>query len=85
MPALLRVRLTPRSSTSKIEGWKDGVLRVRVTAPPIENRANEALIELLAKDLRIPKSAIILKSGCTGRAKTFHIENMTAEAIAARW
>jgi len=61
------------------------VLRVRVGASPTDNQANTALIELLAKDLRIPKSSITIKSGHTAREKTLLVANMTEEGLRARW
>ena len=71
----LSVRLTPRGGRDAIEGVEamaDGrsVLKARVRAAPTEGEANQALIALLAKALRLPRSQIAITSGATARAKT---------------
>lgn len=81
---LLSVHLTPRSSQDKIAGWAGDVLRVRVTAPPVEGRANEALLRLLACALDIPTSRLRLAHGWTQRNKVVAIEGLTADEIRAR-
>ena len=70
----LRVRLTPRGGRNRIDGVaKDGdgrsVLKVRVAAAPVGGAANTALIVLLAKKLRLPKSRLSIVSGQTNRVK----------------
>ena len=71
----IRVRLQPRASKNEISGWRedpgtgDRVLRVRVTTPPVDGKANSALIKLLAKEFRVPKSAIRIVQGETSREK----------------
>lgn len=72
----LRIRVTPNSSRSEIVGWEEDpsagrVLRVRVTAPPVEGKANEELRGLLAKSFGVPKSQVTLDKGGSGRVKTF--------------
>lgn len=76
---LLAIRLTPnggRDSLESIEVTADGNphLRARVTAVPEKGRANKALIALLSKSLKCPKSAITLASGDTARQKILRIE-----------
>jgi len=73
--ASLHLRVTPNASRSAIEGVElrdDGsaVLRVRVTAPPDKGKANKAVIALIAKNLGLSKSAVIVKRGETARIKT---------------
>lgn len=75
----LIVRLTPKASADRIDGWEeDGqgrrYLKVRVRAAPIEGRANVAMIELLAKALGLPKSRLRLAGGDTSRLKTIDID-----------
>jgi uncharacterized protein (TIGR00251 family) len=74
--ARVRVRLTPRASRDEIAGWQDGVLRVRVSAPPIEGRANAALERLLAEALGVPKSAVRVSSGARSREKLVSIAGL---------
>ena len=66
-----QVRVLPRSSRREVQGVTDeGVLRVRLTAPPAEGRANAQLIEVLSKALGVGKSAIKIVKGASSRNKT---------------
>lgn len=72
------VRLTPKASRDRIDGIvaeADGgaVLKVTVTAVPEDGKANAALIKLLAKTWKLPKTAITITAGATDRRKTLHI------------
>jgi uncharacterized protein (TIGR00251 family) len=77
----LFVRLTPKSSVERIDGWDVDdkgrrFLKIRVRAAPIEGRANEALIAFLAKTLKLPKSRFTLVTGDTARLKQIEIEGL---------
>jgi uncharacterized protein (TIGR00251 family) len=79
MPTILHVRLTPKASRSGIQEWvmdENGApcLKVSVTAVPEKGKANKALIDLLAKEWRIPKSAIAIIRGETDRNKILQID-----------
>lgn len=63
------VRVTPRASREAIEGEHQGALKVRLTAPPLEDRANEALRRLLAARLNVPLSAVRIVGGEKSRNK----------------
>ena len=76
----MRVRVIPRSGKNLIE-WEEGGLKVRLTAPPVEGAANEALVALLAQCLGLPKRDIQIVHGTTGRHKIVEITGMTVEAI----
>lgn len=81
----LAVRLTPRGGAARVEGidlW-DGhpVLKVRVTAPPVDGAANDALIAFLAKSLGLPRSAVTLAAGDRARVKRLRL---TGEGLAQR-
>jgi uncharacterized protein (TIGR00251 family) len=72
------IRLTPRGRADRIEGIGRSAedrpaLKVSVTAPPAEGRANNALVQLLAKEFRVPKRDIALIAGQKSRDKTVHI------------
>jgi uncharacterized protein len=74
----LQIRLTPRARANRIDGVirsADGapVLKVSVTAPPAENRANDALIALLAKEWRLPRRDLTLAGGGKSRDKLVHV------------
>ncbi len=83
--ARLRVRLTPRGGSSRIDGVLDGVLRVRVSAPPVDGAANEALLRLLADELGVPRRDVSLVSGAGSRTKVVEVGGLTAERVRARW
>jgi uncharacterized protein len=76
----INVRVIPRSGKNLIE-WEEGGLKVRLTAPPIDGAANDALIALLAQCLGLHKRDIQIVHGTTGRHKIVEITGMTAEAI----
>lgn len=79
MSRRIRVRLQPKASKNEITGWKedpatgDQVLQVRVTAPPVDGKANKALIQLLAKEFKTPKSKIHIVQGETSRDKVIEL------------
>lgn len=80
---IIRVRIIPNSSKNEfIFGDIDNsnlAIKVKITAQPIANKANKALIELLSKTLRIPKSNIEIIKGLTNKEKTILIKGMTEE------
>ena len=69
----LNVRLSPRARTNQIDGVVDGRVRVAVTAPPAENRANDALLRLLAREWRLPRRDLSIVAGAKSRNKIVHI------------
>ena len=77
----IEVRLTPRASRDEVVGMRDGVLRVRVTAPPVDGKANEALRRLIAKRLGLAKGRVTIERGERGRLKLLRIEGTDAEAV----
>ena len=87
--ANLPVRLTPGASADRIDGWDvdaDGrpVLKVRVRARPVEGEANAALLKLLAKTLRVPKSSVTLDRGGQSRTKMISVAGLSDEDLRAR-
>jgi hypothetical protein len=83
-PFILRVRLTPRAARSRIDGWDGDLLRVRVAAPPVEGKANDALLRLLAKALDVPPSRLRLVKGRTSREKVIAVEGVSQEDVRTR-
>lgn len=82
MTPLLKVRIVPRAKNNAIEGWmEDGSLKVRVQAPPVDGKANDALIRLLAQTLGFPARNISLRSGHTGRNKILAFAGITPEGL----
>lgn len=77
---LISVQVIPRSNKNGIE-WNQGKLKVRLTAPPVNGAANEALIALLAEQLGLPRRHISIVRGATGRQKTMEIVGVTPEDV----
>jgi uncharacterized protein (TIGR00251 family) len=75
------VRVQPRASRNAVEGVRNGALLVRVTAPPVDGEANEALVRLLAARLNVPNSAVRILSGKRGRTKRVAVRGVTAEQV----
>ncbi|MBL8059763.1 MAG: DUF167 domain-containing protein [Chthonomonas sp.] len=79
----MEVRVQPRSSQSKVV-VDGGGLKVYTNAAPVDGEANEAVIALLSKALGVPKSAISIARGATGRKKKIIVEGLSDEQILAR-
>jgi len=79
------VRLTPRADRDAIEGVEDGVLRARVSSPPVDGAANAALVRLVASELDVPKGSVRIVSGASSRSKVVAVDGVGREAIVARW
>lgn len=86
MSLTLTVKLTPKAARNAIIGWDtdangEKILKCSVTAIPENGKANAALIKMLAKECKIPKSAITLISGDTSRMKRLRVEGIDAVNI----
>jgi uncharacterized protein (TIGR00251 family) len=66
---LLSLYVQPRASRNELAGLHGEALKLRLTTPPVDGKANKAVISFLAKLLKIPKSAILIKSGQQSRSK----------------
>ena len=78
---LLSIKLQPRASDNKIVDTTGGELRVRVTAPPVDSAANEALIRFLAEELDLPRNRVTLVRGHTSRHKTVKVSDVSADSV----
>jgi len=76
-----QVRVQPRSSKDEIAGVINGALKIRLQAPAVENRANEALVEFLAHLLKTPKSAVRILGGDRSRRKRIEIRGVTKQQV----
>lgn len=75
---VLRVVVTPNAPRTQADGLHDGQLRVRLHAPPVDGKANEALLAWLAGELGLPKRAVTLLRGGTARRKMLAVQAPTA-------
>ena len=80
----LSVRLQPRARRNEIVGWRDGVLLVRVTAPPVDGKANAALCKLLAKRLGVAPSTVAVIRGSSARDKLLRCDGIETSELAHR-
>jgi len=78
---LLTVKATPRASRTAIAGADAAWLRIRLQAPPVDGRANEALTEFLAEKLDLPRRAVAVVAGETGRLKKVQIAGLGVDAV----
>jgi uncharacterized protein (TIGR00251 family) len=81
--ATLSVRVVPRASKEGVAGFERGIVRLRLSAPPVEGKANEALTRFLAKALGVPRGRVTLVAGERGRSKIVRVQGMTTEAALA--
>src|ERR1700737_3175566 len=82
-PVRLDVYIQPRASKTELAGLHDGVIKIRIAAPPVENAANRALIDFVAQHLGIAKRSVRVVSGDTSRRKVLELDGVTAERVAA--
>ncbi len=80
----IAVRVQPGARRNAIERVADGALRVRVTSPPERGRANEAVLELLADALDVPKSRLSIVRGHRARQKVVEVEGLTDDELERR-
>ena len=73
----IKVKVLPRSSRTEIAGKEKDIYRVKITDPPVEGKANKALIALLAEKLGIAKRDIEITAGKTSRMKTVRVQGMS--------
>ena len=78
---IFSVRVQPRASKDEVAGVMDGALKVRLRAPALEDRANEALCEYLAELLKTPKAAVRILSGHHSRSKRVEVLGVTREQV----
>jgi len=72
------VKVHPRAKKNAITGEVGGALKVSLTTPPVEGRANQACIEFFAKLLRVPRSSVTIASGLSSRNKVIRVMGITA-------
>jgi uncharacterized protein (TIGR00251 family) len=81
--ATIAVRLSPRGSRDELVGLRDGILAAKVTAPPVDDRANKALCKLVAKRIGVPPSRVSVVRGERSRDKLIRIGGLERDAALA--
>jgi uncharacterized protein len=81
----IAVKVTPNARADEIRGIAgDDVLQVRLKAPPVDGKANEALVRVVAERLGVPRALVSLDHGATARRKLLRIDGMSREDVIAR-
>ena len=78
---VLMVKVVPRSSRTSIAGQLDGMVKIKISAPPEKGKANQSLIEFLAKHLGVKKNEIEIVAGSASPVKKVRILNISAEKV----
>ncbi len=78
---LLKLYVQPRASRNEIAGLHNDALKLRLTTPPVDGKANKAVIAFLAKLFNLPKSSVVLKSGHQNRNKTVVVKGLNEERL----
>jgi hypothetical protein len=82
--ASFAVRVQPRAKKSAITGAVGDALKIAITAPPIEGKANAACIDLLSTILKVPRSSITIAAGQTSRNKVVRVAGLSASEVSQR-
>ena len=77
----LTLHIQPGAKKTEVAGLHGDALKIRLAAPPVDGKANAALVEFVAERLKLPKSAVCLKSGQTSRHKVLEVDGSTAAAV----
>ncbi len=80
----LEIKVQPRSSRNQILGEKEGALRVKLTAPPVDGEANRALLEFLARQLKIPRKNLRRIRGESSRQKLLEVTGLSGGDVMKR-
>lgn len=78
----LTLHIQPGAKKTEFAGRHGDALKIRLSAPPVDGKANEALIKFVAETLKLPKSAVNLKSGQTSRRKVLEVSGSNCDAVA---
>ena len=78
----LTLHIQPGAKKTEFAGLHGDALKIRLAAPPVDGKANDALIKFVAETLKLPKSAVNLKSGQTSRRKVLEVSGAEASVIA---
>lgn len=81
MPVRVEVYIQPRASVTELAGTHAGLIKIRIAAPPVDNAANAALVEFIAKRLGIAKRDVRVVSGASSRRKMLEIDGVSADTI----
>lgn len=81
--AVFSVRVVPRASRTEVAGIQDGALKIRITAPPVDGKANDECLRLIAGLLGVKRARLSILAGHTSRTKTVAAAGMKAADVAS--
>ncbi|HET7696402.1 MAG TPA: DUF167 domain-containing protein [Vicinamibacterales bacterium] len=84
VPAVLAIRVIPRSPRTRVDGRRGDAILIRLNAPPVDGAANDALVAFLSDALAVPRRSIAIVSGLTSRDKRVRVEGMDTDTAIAR-
>jgi uncharacterized protein (TIGR00251 family) len=79
----LEIRLQPRGGRDQVMGERDGAVLIRISAPPVDGKANAALIAFVAKTVGVPKGSVVIIRGETSRTKVIRVAGRAAADVRA--
>jgi uncharacterized protein (TIGR00251 family) len=79
----LEIRLQPRGGRDQVMGERDGAVLIRISAPPVDGKANAGLIAFVAKTLGVPKGSVAIVRGETSRNKVIRVDGLAPEDVRA--
>ena len=79
----IEVYIQPRAAMTELAGLHDGIVKIRIAAPAVENAANRALIDFVARRLGVAKRAVRIVGGSAGRRKILELDGVTADQVKA--
>ena len=82
--ATFAVKVQPRARKNAITGELDGALKLTLTAPPVDGKANQGCIEFFANLLKVPRSSVTIASGQSSRRKVVRVSGLTAAEVTKR-
>ena len=83
-PARISVRVQPNAKRNEAVRFEDGVMHLKIAAPPVKGKANEALLTFLSDVLGVSKSRLTIEKGATSRTKVLAVEGMSLEEVKKR-
>jgi uncharacterized protein len=82
--ATFAIRVQPRASRNAVVGEMGDALKIALTAPPVDGKANEACVEFVSKLLKVPRSSVTIAAGETSRNKVIRVAGLKAEEVRRR-
>ncbi len=80
---MISVHIQPRASRTEVVGWHGDAIKIRLRSPPVDGAANDELVRFISERVRMPRSAVSIVGGLTGRRKRLSIEGVNRSQLLA--